>query len=67
MLNNQMEVYLDCAATTKPNSLVAETIYTKMIELWHNPSSLYKPSIKTKQEIEYARKITAESIGAHSK
>lgn len=59
-------VYLDAAATTKPKTEVIDAMMPYFTDKWHNPSSLYNPSVKVKQDIESARKIVADYIGAKS-
>lgn len=57
-------VYLDAAATTKPKAEVIDAMMSYFTDKWYNPSSLYNPSVKVKQDIESARKIIADYIGA---
>lgn len=58
--------YLDNAATTKPIPEVIEVIEKYLKELWFNPSSLYNPSKKIHEDIESARAVVADFIGAKS-
>lgn len=59
-------VYLDAAATTKPRVEIIDAMMPYLTDKWYNPSSLYSPSVKVKQDIESARKIVADYIGAKS-
>ena len=59
-------IYLDVAATTKPKQEVAEAMMPYFIEKYYNPSSLYSPATKIKEDIERARKIVGNFIGANS-
>ena len=58
------KIYLDVAATTKPNKEVINTMMPYFINTWHNPSSLYSPSVQIKKDIESARKTIADFIHA---
>ena len=60
------KIYLDAAATTKPKKEVVDAMMPYFTDLWHNPSSLYAPSIEIKRKVEESRKIVAEFIGADS-
>lgn len=58
-------VYLDNAATTKPHPEVIEAMMPYLTgDKWHNPSSLYSDGVKVRADIENARKVTADFIGA---
>ena len=57
-------IYLDSAATTKPKSEVVEAMMPYLTEQWYNPSSLYGSATKIKKDIERARKIVGNFIGA---
>ena len=59
-------IYLDAASTTKPNSKIVDAMWPYLTEKWYNPSSLYSPSNEVKKDIENARKIVADYIGAKS-
>lgn len=59
-----MTIYLDEAATTKPKKQVVDIINFYLINMWHNPSSLYNSATKIKDDIERARKIIGNFIGA---
>lgn len=59
------KIYLDAAATSKPKSEVVEAMMPYLLgNKWHNPSSLYSSGVKTKDDIENARKIVADYIAA---
>ncbi len=58
-------LYLDNAATTRPDEIVIDAIMPYLTELWHNPSSLYSPSPKIKADIESARKVIADFVNAN--
>lgn len=58
-------IYLDSAATAKPKPEVIEAMLPYLTgDKWHNPSSLYAPALKVKQDMEDARKVVADFIGA---
>ena len=57
-------IYLDNAATTKIKQEVFESMLPYFKEYWHNPSSLYSPATKIKEDIERARKNVGNFIGA---
>ena len=59
-------IYLDNAATTKPKKEVIDAMVPYLTEKWHNPSSLYNPATKIKKDIEGAREIVSNFIGANS-
>ncbi len=58
-------IYLDNAATTKTREEVVESMIPYFNEKWHNPSSLYSPSVKIKKDIEKARENVGNFIGAN--
>lgn len=58
-------IYLDNSATTKVKPEVVESMMPYFTEQWYNPSSLYSPATKIKQDIEKARKIVGDFIGAN--
>ena len=58
-------IYLDSAATTKVKKEVVDAMMPYFTDKWHNPSSLYSPSVEIKKEIEKAREIVGEFIGAN--
>lgn len=57
-------MYLDSAATTKPDKAVIEAMKPYFVSMWHNPSSLYNPSKAVKKDVESARKTVAKYINA---
>ena len=59
-------IYLDAAATTKPNKKVVDAMLPYLYEKWYNPSSLYEGAINVKKDIELAREIVGNFIGASS-
>lgn len=59
-------IYLDNAATTKPKKEVLKAMIPFYETHWHNPSSLYNPSLSIKQKIEEARDTVGKFIGANS-
>lgn len=61
-----MAIYLDNASTTKVKQEVIEAMMPYLTEEWYNPSSLYSKADKIKKDIEEARKIVGNFIGADS-
>lgn len=57
-------VYLDNAATTKVDEEVIEDIVWYLRNRWYNPSSVYEDGLQVKRNLEEARKIIADDIGA---
>ena len=57
-------IYLDNSATTKPKKEVVDAIMPYLTDMWHNPSSLYAPSVDIKKKIEESREIIANFINA---
>ena len=57
-------IYLDNAATTKVKQEVVEAMMPYLTEQYYNPSSLYSPAVKIKEDIERARKIVGNFIKA---
>lgn len=57
-------IYLDNSATTKVRTEVVESMIPYFTNKWYNPSSLYSPSVEIKNDIERARKIVANFVGA---
>ena len=57
---------MDNAATTKVKHEVVEAMMPYLTEQYYNPSSLYSPAVKIKKDIERARKIVGDFIGANS-
>lgn len=59
-------MYLDTAATTKPEKEIVDTMLPYFTENWHNPSSLYSQGVIVKTAVEESRKVIADYIGAKS-
>lgn len=59
-------MYLDSAATTKPDKEVIKAMMPYLETEWHNPSSLYSPAQKVRNDIDEVRMITANYINANS-
>lgn len=57
-------IYLDAAATTKPDQRVIDAMMPYFTAKWYNPSSLYGRATDIKQNIDSARSIIGEFIGA---
>lgn len=62
-----MNLYLDNAATTKPNAKVLKVMNKYFYELWYNPSAIYSKGKKIKKDIDAARKNIANFINANAK
>jgi cysteine desulfurase len=63
----QKKVYLDNAATTMVDPKVAEKIIPFFTQKYGNASSLNSLGIEAKEELDYSRKIIADSINADEK
>lgn len=59
-------IYLDNAATTKPDPKVINAILPYLHDKWYNPSALYINAKTVHEDIEKARKNIAKFIGAGS-
>ena len=59
-------IYLDCAATTKPNHMVVDEIAGLMRSNWYNPSAISEQSRQVKLQMEEARQIIADYINCSS-
>ncbi len=57
-------IYADNAATTKPSKIAVQAMLKCMENSWGNPSSLYAFGQEAAEELNSARKIIAECIGA---
>ena len=57
-------IYLDNAATTPVNPLVAKVIYDSLINDFANPSSLYSIGAKSEFAMDRAREEVASCINA---
>ena len=63
---DDMSVYLDNAATTRPCAEAVEAAVKAMTKNYGNPSSLHKAGLDAQLAVDYARKVIAGSIGADS-
>lgn len=61
-----MEVYLDNSATTRLSRKASDAMLHIMNDVYGNPSSLHSLGKQAEDELSYARKLTADSIGAQS-
>ena len=59
-------IYLDNAATTKVFETAIDAANTAMREEYFNPNATYKYGVAAKKNIELARKIIADAVGAKS-
>ena len=59
-------IYLDAAATTKPDQRVIDAMMPYFTTKWYNPSSLYNKAVNIKKDIDSARSIIGEFIGARN-
>ena len=57
-------IYLDNAATTQISKKALETYNKYAYEHFYNPSSIYRPSVNIKNDIESTRKLILSSLGA---
>ena len=57
-------IYLDHAATTRPDPAVVEAMLPYVAERWHNPSSIYVEAQFTRRAIDESRAVIAMLIGA---
>src|SRR5688500_1691503 len=57
-------VYLDHAATTRPDARVIEAMLPWLRDHWHNPSSIYVEAQEARRAIDGARETVAELLGA---
>ena len=60
-------IYLDYAATTPTDKRVVKAMKPYWNKYYGNPSSLYKLGVKTKNDIEEARKDIADILSCNSK
>jgi len=65
MFLTKKRVYADAAAAT-PLSRRARRELLRLLPLYGNAGALHHEAVEAKKELEQARKIIAESIGAHS-
>ncbi|WP_027217455.1 cysteine desulfurase family protein [Butyrivibrio fibrisolvens] len=59
-----MMIYLDHAATTRPESAVVEAMIPFLTDNYMNPSSFYQPAVRTRMQVERARRNIAQFINA---
>ena len=59
-----MQAYLDNSATTRPSDAVVTAVSAAMTQVWHNPSSLYRPALQAEKLVSQARKTCLEAAGA---
>ena len=59
-------IYLDNSATTKVKPEILEVMLPYFTDKWYNPSSVYSSSVEIKHDIENARKIVGDFIGANA-
>lgn len=59
-------MYLDNAATSKPNPLILDEIIPYITEYYHNPSAIYSEGIKVRNDIENVRCKIANYINCNS-
>lgn len=57
-------IYLDHAATTRPEPSVVEEMISFLSDNYMNPSSFYQPAVRTRMQVEKARRTIAEFINA---
>ena len=62
-----MQIYADCAATTKMSRAAIEAMTDCMEKYYGNPSSLYEIGQRAKEQLEIAREEVAKAIGASPK
>ena len=61
------QIYMDNAATTKVDENITKEMEKAMTKYFGNPSSIHAKGLEAKKEIENARAMIANSIGAKSK
>ena len=59
-----MQLYLDSAATAKPNNEVLEAVMPYLTDNFYNPSSIYSNGVRVRRPIDDARESIAGSINA---
>ena len=59
-------MYLDNAATTRPNKDILDAIKPYITDMWHNPSAIYSDAIKVREDIESVRCKIANYINCNS-
>lgn len=60
-------IYLDNNATTMPSARCRDAMIRAVDELWHNPSSMYRPGQAARRAVELARASIARLINAQPK
>jgi len=60
-------IYLDNNATTKPSAAARDAMLLATDELWHNPSSMYRPGQAAKRAVELGRAQIAKLINGQPK
>lgn len=60
-------IYLDNNATTRPSAEARDAMLSAMDELWHNPSSIYRPGQAAKRAVELGRASIARLINGQPK
>ncbi|MGK2966798.1 MAG: cysteine desulfurase family protein [Tepidiformaceae bacterium] len=60
-------IYLDHAATTKPDPRVLAEMWPMFAEHWGNPSSIYEEGQDAHRALDASRKVIAELLGAGMK
>lgn len=59
-------IYLDNAATTRPDPQVTEIMAGVMENFWGNPSSVHDPGTEAKAIVDESRKTIAQLLGCHA-
>jgi cysteine desulfurase len=66
VFNKTQMIYLDNAATTRPDPHVIEIIAGIMENFWGNPSSVHDPGTEAKAIVDESRKTIAQLLGCHA-
>lgn len=61
-----MQLYLDSAATAKPNKEVLEAVMPYLTDNFYNPSSIYSNGVRVRRAIDDARESIAGFINANT-
>ena len=61
-----MQLYLDSAATAKPNKEVLEAVMPYLTDNFYNPSSIYSNGVRVRRAIDNARESIAGFINANT-
>ena len=59
-----MQLYLDSAATAKPNKEVLKAMMPYLTDEFYNPSSIYSEGVRVRRAIDNARESIASFINA---